>query len=104
MNGVIFVNDRKFRWKLEIFLKISFIVDAKTDAFKESSYANRFATKVSFFFITLYSPSFFIMSVSVASMELMRCYIHDGLTDAECLLSPYRYLYVELFLLKMKEI
>lgn len=72
-------------------LKIEFIVDAEV-----SSYANQFATKVSFFFITLYTPGFFIMSVSVASVEVLRCYIHDGLTDAECLLTPYRYLYVKL--------
>lgn len=56
-----------------------------------TSYANRIARKVSFLCIYLYTPGFFIMSVSVTALDVSRCYFQDGLSDVKCLLIPYRY-------------
>lgn len=88
-----------FKNKNEINLKIySQIVshcpqslDGNTKPFSESSYANQIAKKVSFLFIIFYPPGFFIMSVIATSVDVLRCYFRDGLTDVGCLFRPYRY-------------
>lgn len=67
------------------------ISDENTKPFKDTSYANRIAKIVSLLFITIYTPGFFIMSIIATSVDVTRCYFQDGLTDVDCLFTPYRY-------------
>lgn len=69
-----------------------------TEPFKVSSYANQFAKKTSFFFITLFTPGILIMSIVATSIDVLRCYFHNGLTDVVCLHTPYRYVLVSYFM------
>lgn len=62
-----------------------------TDSFEQSSYTSRVANVITFLFIELYTPGFFVMSIAVTAMDVARCYFHDGLSDVKCLLTPYRY-------------
>lgn len=56
-----------------------------------SAYTDRIGKIISYIFITLYTPGFFVMSIAITSMDVLRCYFRDGLTDVKCLLTPYRY-------------
>lgn len=64
-------------------------------SFKVSPYASRVSKWISFVFIQLYSLGFFVMSFAVTSLDVMRCYFHDGLTNPKCLLVPYKYVWAQ---------